>query len=330
VLEAIIREITANANRYPESLSPELARRLAEHHGLLPDQVYIDNGLDAVITRIGITFLNPQDEVVFGALTFPAYANVTAHLDARPVPAAMTPDYRIDVEAVLGAITKRTKIIYLCNPNNPTGTIITREEYRRLLTALPDTALLVMDEAYSDFADDPDYPHTIPDIAAHPNLVVLRTFSKAMGLAGLRVGYALAQAELVRLLRKSREPFPVNRAAQAGALAALDDTEFYERTLQVNRAGRVYYVQALTAMGLRCIPTQANFILVDLEQAARPVFEAMLCAGVIVRPLEGAGAETCLRITIGTPSENARAVAALAGALGRPLPIIPIPSEEIV
>ena len=319
-LQAMAREIERNANRYPESQSPELAGRLAEIHGLQPGQVYLDNGLDGVITRIGMTFLNPGDEVVFGQVTFPAYANAASRMNARLVPAGMTPGLRIDVDAVLGALTGRTKLIFLCNPNNPTGTILTRAEYRRVLDHLPDTALLVMDEAYADFADDAEYPRAAADLPDHPNLIVLRTFSKVMGLAGLRLGYALAQAPLVRLLARSREPFPVNRAAQAGALADLEDRDFYERTLQNNRAGRAFYAQALAGLGIRSIPSQANFILIDLGQPARPVFQAMLRLGVIVRPIDEPGLENYLRISIGLPEENQRAVAALAKALGGSTP----------
>jgi histidinol-phosphate aminotransferase len=319
-VEAMVREITANANRYPESLCPDLANALARTHGLTPEQVFLENGLDGVITRIGMAFLNPGEEVIFGRLTFPAYANMTARMDARAVSVPLTRDFRLDVAEILAAITPRTKLIFLCNPNNPTGMIVTRTEYARLLAGLPETAILVMDEAYADFVDDPQYPQSLADLAAHPNLIVLRTFSKLMGLAGLRVGYALAGAEIVRLLRKTREPFPVNRIAQAGALAALDDQDFRRRTLQVNRDGREFYLRELARLGVRAVPSQANFVFMDLGRPARPVFEAMLREGVIVRPVDEPGWETCLRISIGLQGDNERALAALARALGQPAP----------
>ncbi len=319
-LAAMVRELQNNANRYPESHCHDLTARLAEVLKVHEEQIFIDNGLDGVITMLGLTFINPGDEVVFGELTFPAYENITAKMDGRCVLAPMTEDYRLDVDALIAAITPRTKLIFLCNPNNPTGTIVTREEYERLLGALPETALLVSDEAYYDYANDPRYPNGLDYLAEHPNLVVLRTFSKVMGLAGLRVGYAVAHPAVVKAMLKAREPFPVNRIAQAGALAALDDVEFVRRTLVVNREGRALLNDALQVMRLKVVPSQTNFVFVDVGQPGEAVFQAMLREGVIVRPVNSPVARTFLRITIGTREENIRTVRALARAIGAETP----------
>jgi len=323
-LAAMIRELQNNANRYPESHCHDLTARLAQDLRVRPEQLFIDNGLDGVITMLGLTFINPGDEVIFGALTFPAYENITAKMDGRCVVTPMTADYRLNVDAFIAAITPRTKLIFLCNPNNPTGTIVMREEYERLLEALPETALLISDEAYFDFADDPRYPNGLDYLGNHPNLVVLRTFSKVMGLAGLRVGYAVAHPAVVKAKLKAREPFPVNRIAQAGALASLDDAEFVRRTLAVNRDGREMVIRALQAMGLNACPSQTNFVCVDIGQEVEPVFQAMLREGVIVRPVSSPDAQSCLRISVGTRDENLRMMQALAKALGKKVPDIPV------
>ena len=321
-IKAMVQEIYGNANRYPESLCHDLALRLAEIHGVETDQIYIDNGLDAVITMIGLTFINPREEAIYGELSFPAYENITTKMDGRCVPIPMTSDFRIDVNGFIAAISPKTKLIFLCNPNNPTGSIITRREFEKLVAAVPETVLLVVDEAYFDFADNPSFPQSLQYLPDRQNLIILRTFSKIMGLAGLRIGYALAQPDVVKVMLKSREPFPVNRIAQAGALASLDDVDFRHRTLQVNRTGREQYYRSFHAMGLKYYPSQSNFIFVDIGQPAKPVFEAMLQEGVIVRPISSDSAGCFLRISIGTQKDNKRTIRALGKALRIPIPEI--------
>jgi len=308
-LEAMAAELS-RASRYPESSCPDLTRRLAGLHRVSPDQIFIDNGLDGVITMIGLTFINPGDEVIYSQLTFPAYENIATKMDGRCVPVPLASGYRIDADGMVAAITPRTKLVFLCNPNNPTGTIVDREAFSRLLAALPDTALLVSDEAYYDFSDDPAYPQTLPLLAGHPNLVILRTFSKLMGLAGMRVGYALAHPAVVAALFRVRAPFPVNRIAQAGAAAALDDRDFINQTLAVVRAGRAQLSHGFEQMGLKYCPSQGNFVFVDVGRPARPVAEALLSEGVLVRAQPAPG-QNCLRITVGLPEENDRVLAVL-------------------
>jgi histidinol-phosphate aminotransferase len=315
-LEAMIEELRQSAHRYPESLCHDLIAKLADVHDLKPDRFFIDNGGDGVITMIGLTFIDPGDEVVMGQITFPAYENITTKMGGECVRVPLTSDYRLDVEGIISAVTPKTKIVFLCNPNNPTGTIIVQEEFERLLSSLPETVLLVTDEAYYDFADDPAFPQSVPYLYDYPNLIILRTFSKIMGLAGIRVGYAMAHPDIIKIMLRAREPFPVNRPAQAGALAALDDVDFVRRTLQVNSEGREQYYQAFEAMELTWYPTQTNFIFVDLGRPAEPPFQAMLRDGVIVRPLTSIGEPNGMRITIGTAEQNERTIAALSKALG--------------
>jgi len=207
-------------------------------------------------------------------------------------------------------------MVCVCNPNNPTGTIITAEELDKLLAAVPEDVLVIMDEAYFEFADDPDFPDSLIYLPKYKNMVVLRTFSKIMGLAALRIGYAIADESLIRVMLKAREPFPVNRAAQAGALASLDDHEFVEKTLRVNLSGRKQLTEGLSELGLTVYPSQTNFVYGELNgQDSQKIFQAMLHDGVIIRPQKASGRLDALRISIGTQEENAATIASLKKAL---------------
>jgi histidinol-phosphate aminotransferase len=314
-LEAMINELRQSAHRYPESLCHDLVQKLAGVHGLKPGCFFIDNGADGVITMIGLSFIDSGDQVLMAELTFPAYENITTKMGGECVRVPLTPDHRLDVHGFIAAVTPKTKAVFLCNPNNPTGTIVTRPEFELLLSSLPETVLLVADEAYYDFADDPDYPQSVPYLSKHPNLIIIRTFSKIMGLAGVRVGYCMAHPAVIKVMLKAREPFPVSRPAQAGALAALDDEDFVQRTLQLNRQGRDQYYRAFRAMDLTYFPTQTNFVFVELGRPAEPVFQAMLRYGVVVRPVGSKSVPSCLRITIGTAEQNERTLSALAQVL---------------
>ncbi len=314
-LEAMILELQNNSNLYPESLCTELVEKLASNHGINPGQIFIDNGLDGVITMIGLTFINPQDEVIFGELTFPAYENITSKMDGVCITVPMTEDNCLDLDGFVQAITPRTKMMFVCNPNNPSGTINTREEVERLLASVPPNVLVILDEAYYNFVDQLDFPQSISYMKDYPNLMILRTFSKVMGLAGLRIGYAIASSEIIKVMLKAREPFPVNRIAQAGALASLQDKEFVTKTVTLNWAGRKQYYKAFNEMGLRYYESQTNFVYVELGKSADDVFQEMLRDGVIVRPLTAQGRPFALRISIGTPEQNERTIAVLKKAM---------------
>ena len=316
-LDAMIRALQGGANRYPDSTAGALRRRLASDWGLTPDHFLVDNGLDGVITVLGMTFLNPGDEVVHGALTFPIYEGIAGRMDGVSVPVPMTEGYGFDVDGMLAALTPRTKMVFLCNPNNPTGTAVGRRDFLRLLEGVPEEVLLVSDEAYMEFADDPEFPDTVPLVARHPNLVVLRTFSKILGLAGLRIGYAAAHPDLVALALRVREPYASNALALAGALAALDDREFLERSKRTVAAERRRMGDLLASRGVRFVPSQSNFLLVLPDREADGVAEALMARGVLVRSLSHQGEPRGLRITLGTPQENDRAFGALLEILGR-------------
>lgn len=316
-LTAMIAELQASPNRYPDSLCPRLAQKLAAIHGVDSTQLLIENGADAVISLIGMTFLEPEDEVVYGELTFPAYESIAQKMGSTCVPVPMTPDMRLDLRGFAEAVTDKTKVMFLCNPNNPTGIISTRTEVETLLNAVPDDVLVVIDEAYYEYVVDPNYPDSTSYLGAHANLVVIRTFSKAMGMAGIRIGYAVAAPDIIRVMLRIREVFPVNRIAEAGAVAALDDKKFITETVRLTREGREQFYSAFSEMGLRYYPSQTNFMFVDLGQPSEPVAKAMLRHGVRVRPLAVQGVPNAMRISIGTAAQNEVTIRALKKALGR-------------
>lgn len=314
-VKAMVRELTENCHLYPESLSPVLIARLADMHHLQPDQFLVNNGVDGVLSMVALAFIDAGDEVVTSQFTFPAYKNGATRMGANIKMVPLTPDWRFDIDGIIAAVTPQTKIVYLCNPNNPTATVTRKDEFDRLIAAVPENTLLISDEAYYEFVDDPDYPQTVPYMEQHPNLIVTRTFSKVMGLAGLRIGYAMAHPDVIRMLRKVVDPFPVNRIAQAGALASLDDEEFVRCSIEVTKAGRQQLYHEMVKMGLKPVRSQTNFVLVDLGRPSDQVYEGMLREGVIVRPLAPQGLPNCLRITVGTREQNIRALEALARAL---------------
>lgn len=311
-IEAMIQEIRERSHLYPESLCYGLTRKLAVKFGLRPESIFMDNGADGVISMIGATFLNPEDEVIFAEISFPAYDNIAAKMGSKSVRIPMRQDLTTDVAGMINAITKNTKLIFLCNPNNPTGLMTSKKEFEHLMAQTPENVLVISDEAYFEFADhEEDYPDTLSYLTKHKNLIILRSFSKVMGLAGLRIGYAMAAPEIVKIMLKAREPFPVNRIAQAGALAAMDDAAFIEKTQRLNREGLGFYYDAFDAMGLTCYKSSTNFIMVDVGMDADFVFEELLKKGIIVRPLKSQGIKNGLRITVGLMEENHRVINAL-------------------
>lgn len=315
-VEAMVKEISTNTNFYPESLAPALAAKLAKKLNLKPGNFFIDNGEDSVITMLGLTFINPGDEVVMSALTFPAYENIVGKMDGVSVIVPQTNDYRIDVKGMLAKVGPKTKMIFLCNPNNPTGSYTTKKEFEQLLKGVPPHVLVVSDEAYYEFALVEDYPQSLSYLEKYPNLIILRTFSKIFGLAGQRIGYLMAHEDLVKLMLKAREPFPVNRAAQAGAMAALDDKKFVKDTIKLNSAGQKQLTEGLTNLGFKVVPTQTNFVFAEFDRETKPIFDALLREGVIIRPLAPQGAPNCIRVTIGTKAQNKRFLDSLKKVLG--------------
>ncbi len=293
----------------------DLRVRLAALYGLSPDNVIAGSGSEAIMSVIIRTFLNDDDEVL---TTEAAFIGFQVLARSRGVSYRTVPYRRwhYDLGAIAGAITPRTKIIYLANPNNPTGTIFTRSEFDEFYRRVPERVLIILDEAYWEYArDDERFPDSMG--YRYDNVITLRTFSKVYGLAGLRIGYGFAHAELIRNLLKVKLPFEPGTLSQAAGLAALDDEEFLRRTLDNNRAGREMLTAALTGMGLDVPPSRANFVMFPLRDGSEVdrVFDGMLRRGVIVRPLRGFGLPQCVRITVGTPEENEAAVSALSAAL---------------
>lgn len=311
---AAVREALGTVHVYPEGAAPALREALAARHAVTPDMVLIGNGADNVITMICLALLDPGDEALTCTPTFPAYEHAAMVAGGRTVFVPLM-DYAFNLDRLAAAIGPATKLIFICSPNNPTGTISRREDLARFMDQLPPRVVAVFDAAYADYADDPDYDEGLEYVRQGRNAVVLRTFSKLFGLAGLRVGYALAPAGLRQVIERVREPFPVNRLGQVAALAALGDREHVERSLAVNRCGKEFFYRELAARGLGYAPTQANFLLVDVHRDATGIYRRLLRLGVIVRPGAIWGYPTCFRVTIGTEDDNTRFLRALDAAL---------------
>ncbi|HKA25975.1 MAG TPA: histidinol-phosphate transaminase [Gaiellaceae bacterium] len=303
-LEAIARTAT-DLNRYPDGGAYRLRAALAELHDLRFEEVAVGAGSDGLVDGLSQIALDPGDEIVSGWPSFPSYV-ITAHkLGAGAQTVPLSGD-RYDLEAMLGAITPRTKLVYICHPNNPTGTMNTRAELDAYFDQVPDHVLTVLDQAYFEYIDDPDYPDGIAEyLKTGCRVVVLRTFSKIFGLAGVRVGYALASPAVVTALGKVRRAFDVTTPAQEAALASLDDAPEIERRRLDNASQRPELERILREHGLHPAgPAVANFLYCDLGEDSRPLFEQLLRQGVIVRPTHGFGGPTAIRVTVGTADEN--------------------------
>src|SRR5262250_3518963 len=313
VQKAIIAALGA-LNRYPDGSGYYLRQALAKRHGVTQDQIVLGNGSNELIELIVRTFLKPGDEAVVPHPSFVVYPMIVQAAGGIRV-MVMLKDHRLDLDAMARAITPMTKMVFIANPNNPTATIVTADEVEHFMARVPDKVIVVFDEAYIEFAQGPDFPDSLTYLKQGRKVAVLRTFSKAASLAGLRVGYAVADPDCVALLNRIRQPFNVNSVAQAGALAALDDDSHVLECLRMIEAGRHYLCDEFTAMGLKYAPSRANFILVDVGRSAGEVFHWLLKEGVIVRPMTSFGMESALRVTIGTPQENRRFVKALKKVL---------------
>jgi histidinol-phosphate aminotransferase len=305
---AAVREALAGVHRYPDGACFRLRAALSRRLGVAPEQLVFGCGADELLELVAKSFLGPGDECVFAWPSFAMYPIVTRGMGATPVAVPLGRDLVHDLDAMTAAVGPRTRVAVVCNPNNPTGTTVGAAAFDRFAAALPDDVVLVIDEAYVDFARRPDFADALGWVARRPGTVSVRTFSKISGLAGLRVGYGVADAELAGYLDRARHPFNVNLLAEVAAVAALDDREHLARTLAVNAEGLAYLTRELGALGIEVWPSEANFLL------ARPgagAYERLLREGVIVRPLGGFGMPDHVRITVGLPEENERLVKAL-------------------
>ncbi|MEK6710962.1 MAG: histidinol-phosphate transaminase [Nitrospinota bacterium] len=313
-LEAVQRAL-AGLHRYPDGGGYYLKGALARHHGLTPEHFVLGNGTNEVLELLAHAYLDPGDPVVFSEGAFIVYL-IVSQLSSCEMRTAPMRDFTHDLEAMAARVDEGTKAVFIANPNNPTGTAVGERALRRLLERVPERTLVVVDEAYCHFAHREDYPDAVKLLAEFPNLVALRTFSKVYGLAGLRVGYGVAHPEVISALERVREPFNVNSLALAAAEAALEDRAHVERTVRVNAEGREFFVRELAALGLPFVPTQGNFLMVEVGDT-KGVYERLLREGVIVRPVAGYGFPRHLRVSIGTSEENRRAVEALAKTTGK-------------
>lgn len=306
-VEAITR-VAKQLHLYPDGSGFHLKRALAEHLGVKTEELILGNGSNEILEFVLRAVVNPGHNVVIGWPSFVIYA-LTAQAAGLEVRRVAMPNFQYDVDAMIAAIDERTRVVMIGHPSNPTGTYMPRADLEKLLDHVPPSTAVIIDEAYVEYVDATDYVDGLK--VRRPNVLVLRTFSKAYGLAGLRMGYGVADAELVGYLNRIRAPFNVSSLALAGALAALNDKAHVARCVAENRGERARITQAFAKMGGKVVPSQANFILVDFEKEAQPVYEALLKRGVITRPMRPYGLPTCLRLSFGTREENDRLISTL-------------------
>ena len=314
VIEAIFAACE-ELNRYPDDSCFRLRELLAKKLGVGGDSLCFAAGSDGILELLAKCFLTPGDEAVFPWPSFAMYPIAAQGAGALPVRVPLDADLRADVDATLAAVTPRTRIVILANPNNPTGTSLGAADFARLVKELPERVVLVADEAYFEFVRRGDFPDSIAALRARPTLVVLRTFSKADALAGLRVGYAVANPELIAYLDRARHPFIVSSLAQVAACAALGDREHLDRIRSVTHAGLAQLEAGLAKLGLRFAASDANFLCIEVGPGAAGLNDRLLRRGVITRPLGGFGLTTHLRVSVGTALENERFLETLAGEL---------------
>ena len=304
-----LKQAIAELARYPDGSGFELKQALAAKHNIDPACITLGNGSNDVLELLARAFLTPADEVIFSAHAFAVYPLATQAVGATARVASANGHnhampYGHDLEAFSERLCEHTRLIFIANPNNPTGTWLNAADLEAFIATVPSHALVVVDEAYIEYAEADDYTSARPWLEKFPNLVVCRTFSKAYGLAGLRVGYALSHPQVADLLNRVRQPFNVNSLALTGAQAALQDDEFIARSRAENSAGMEFLQDLCEQLNLSCLPSAANFLCIDFGRPALPIFQELLKRGVIVRPVTNYSLPNHLRVTIGTPEEN--------------------------
>ena len=307
-------EALPGVNRYPDGGGYTLRQALARHWHVPADCLVLGNGSNELLTLVGRCFLLPGDEVLYSQQAFIVYDMLAQMAGATKVTVPLR-NFTHDLDAFRAALTPKTKLVFLANPNNPTGTCVDPRALEAFLAAAPRDVVVVLDEAYYEYLAPDVTPDALQFVREERWLLVLRTFSKIYGLAGLRIGYGIGPAPLAALLNRARDPFNVNSLAQVAAAAALSDIEHVRASRAVNEEGRKFLTGQLRGLGLRVVPSAANFLLVDVGRPGGAMTDALLRRGVIVRPMGGYGLPTHLRITIGTPPENETCVSALTAAL---------------
>jgi histidinol-phosphate aminotransferase len=303
VLDRSIREL----NRYPDDSAYYLHKALSKHLGLDSERIFIANGSVEILYFLAELFVNKGEEIVYAVPSFLAYSIVSQLSLGTGVPVPLGANSRHDLPAMAEAINENTKLVFVCNPNNPTGTYNTESELKDFLDRVPENVLVVVDEAYVEYVDAEDYPRTLEWLEQYPNLILLRTFSKIHSLAGLRVGYSISHPKLVDLLERGRPPFNVNSLSQVAAMAALKEEERVEWIRKENSLGRDYITKKFCEMGCEVLPSQTNFVFAFLPLDSKEIFESLLDRGVIIRPMESfGGRENAVRISVGLEYENNR------------------------
>ena len=305
---AAVCAAVGGVNRYPDGASFALRAALSERLGVAPDRLIFGAGADEILEILAKTFLGSGDEAIFAWPSFAMYPLIVQGMGANPIAVALDANFTHDLDAMLRAVTPRTRLMFVCNPNNPTGTSVGAEAFDAFVDALPEDVVLAVDEAYVEYARRADFPDALSWVERRPGTIVMRTFSKIYGLAGLRIGYGVGDAELVSYLQRARHPFNVNRLAEVAALAAIDDQEHVKKTLELNGSGIDYLTRELESLGLEVTPTDANFLLVRIGAS---IYGELLKCGVIVRPMQAFGLPDHVRISVGLPEENERLVKAL-------------------
>jgi len=301
-------------NRYPDGSGHDLVMKLSERLGVSPGNVVLGNGSDEIIGMLTSAFLMPGDEVIIPSPSFLMYEITVRTAGAKPVFVPLK-SLSIDLEGMAKKISDKTRLIFLCNPNNPTGTIISGKNFDRFIKKVPQNVIVIVDEAYIEFVRDEKCLKSIDYISSGHNVVILRTFSKIYGLAGLRIGYGIMPEEISDILNRIRPPFNASIPAQAGAAAALDDKAFFNKTVKLIHDGLDYLYKSLKERGIRFFPTQTNFFLIDTKRNADEVFEKMLRLGVIVRAMTSYGYPEYIRVSVGLRKENIRFIKAIEKVL---------------
>ena len=313
---AALREAMGDIARYPDGNGFHLKQKLAERLNVTPDSLTLGNGSNDVLELVARAFAEPGSEIVYSEHAFAVYPLVTQAIGATHVKVPAR-DWGHDLDAMAEAVTERTAVVFVANPNNPTGTVVEKDGVYRFLQRIPENVIVVLDEAYCEYLQGGRYPDGVQWLAEFPNLIVSRSFSKAWGLSGLRVGYGVSSPEIAGILNRIRQPFNVNALALAAAAAVLDDSEYLQRSIEVNRVGLEQLGNGFRSMGLDVIPSVANFVAVDTGRDAGPVNDALLREGVIVRPIAAYGMPRHLRVSVGLESENRRCLQAMEKVLSR-------------
>lgn len=310
-----IKEALPKLNMYPDGQSYYLRQAIAEHLGFEMEQISVGNGADGIIMQTCMAYLDEDSEVIVSRSSFPVYDIYTHVMRARLTKISMK-DFRLDLEAMSAAIGEKTKLVVICNPNNPTGTIVTADEVEAFMAQVPDHVLVIFDEAYYELVASDEYPDTLQYLrAGRDNVMTVRTYSKAYGIAGVRLGYAIGMPNVIAPLNRVKEPFAVNQLAQAAGIAALEDEEFLQKSVAANNEGRIYLYHEFDRLGLPYLESHANFVLVDFGEQALEIQQQLMERGIIVRPCTAYDLHEFLRITVGSPVQNARLVKTLEDLL---------------